>query len=340
MENDPTNEVGLQNEEDDGNVIIYEKMLALEREFMDFQESSKELEQALEQELKESEDKNILLTTQMRAKDAKIDELNNTVIDLSKEVNRLTNNAIEQRKQLEAQIADLKKKLVTVEILNEDVLSHDRIMENKLALATQFNNELLEKIALTENDLEMERQINAQNRLKIFNLENEKSLPPKSKRLLKQVKGRPLSVMSLADTSADGTVLDIEDFLASAPPGLTTNNNAEMPRSESKTKIHELTIWSGEMQQRIGELSNSLAMKAHPTREVSPYKVNSSAQKPSKDETHKLTHSPSVRNLAKFGTSSSAHQGTSKPVRLRTTSEKTVAPKNNKLRGMVKRFFA
>lgn len=362
---DETSSVHRSDSNDD--VIIYQKMLALEQELMEFQESSKELEQALELELKESEDKNALLLMQLQAKDAKIGTLNNTIIELTKEINKVLNSASEQKHKLESEIADLKKKLVSIEILNEDVLSHDRIIENKLALATQFNNELLEKIAMTENDLEMERQVNAQNRLKIFNLENERSEPSKKKahRQLRQSKSRPKSTLSLADVSADGTMLDIEDFLASAPPGKVVSEGSQMPRSDSRTKIHELSVRSGEMQQRMGELSSTLALKANSTREVSPYKASTHVDSPRQEPSKSMTHSPSVRNLAKFGTNTidleslplvggSGSQDRSRNVRNGSVARLRASSRNEKppvgavsnaipkgrLRSVVKRFFA
>ena len=144
-------------------------MQELEQDLVEFQESSKELEQALEEELRDLESRNAVLASHIQEKDDKIVSLAQNAARLTAELNEQSAAAAEQAAASEKTIAELKRKLVHMEILNEDMLSQDRVLENKYHLSTQFNNELLEKLALMENELELERRVNAQNRLLTYN---------------------------------------------------------------------------------------------------------------------------------------------------------------------------
>lgn len=129
----------------------------LEQELVEFQQSSRELEQALEAELALLETENAALAQALAAKDAKIRALALRVSALNAEVARLAAALAAQKKDSDAQIAQLRRGIVSMEISNEHIATQDRVANSKLALATQLNNELLEKVAILENDLEVER---------------------------------------------------------------------------------------------------------------------------------------------------------------------------------------
>lgn len=266
--------------QDARNNDVYRRMCELEQELVEFQESSKELEQALEDELQQLEEQNAKLELQSRAKDIKIVELNKTVINLTAEINKLSELLAETKRANNHTISDLKQQLVTMEILNEDMLSQDRVLEHKFKLAQQFNNELLEKLALVENDLELERELNAKNTLLISNLENStvKKLQIKRDETLEDL------------TFADGTILDINEMLASEPP----QPPRLMPKLGSLHMIHELYHKSDVLLTKVGNLSTTL--KSSTTTDTDFSSITAKA----KDVPTTISHASSVSNLTKL----------------------------------------
>lgn len=240
---------------------VYQRMLDLELELIEFQESSKDLEQALEDELHDLETQKSSLVAQLLAKDKMISTLNARVIALNTEVTDLLNLLSENKAIYEKTTADLKHKLVAMEILNDDYLSKDRVVESKLHLANQFNNELLEKLAMVENDLDLERQANAQHKLTISNLSNNATNQPG--RLTRNKRDSTYRDFAFAES----TILDINEMLATEPPA--TLGESKMPRSESLTRFQELCSKSDILRQKVGEVNSSLALKTLSTAEVS-----------------------------------------------------------------------
>lgn len=268
---------------------VYRRMCELEQELVEFQESSKELEQALEEELEKLEQENTKLAALAQAKDARISEMAAQIVDLNTEINALTEELGENRRN-HAEIMDsLKQQLVAVEILNEDMESQDRVLEQKLRIAQVLNNELLERIALVENDLELERDANVQLRLRVENLENVKNSKDelsttlnggrtekevhvndknyrvangRSKRASINEKRASMARDTTFDTTfADGTVLDISEMLASEPPA----NISEMPRLSSLHMIQELYTRSDALRTKVGDLKASTTTDTHTT---------------------------------------------------------------------------
>lgn len=273
---------------------LQQRMLELEQELIEFQESSKELEQALEEELRDLETRNASLTKQLEAKDARIQTLVQNLARLTTELNEQLIAAADQNTANETLVAELKHKLVHMEILNDDMLSQDRVLESKYQLATQFNNELLEKIALVENELELERQTNAQNRLTISNLEiellgmldNKKQSESSEAHLNFQSSSHQSTETHLKmhrdstyhDLSfADGTILDIGEMLASEPPKKELN---ALSHSESLHKFHELYSKSGALRQKVGEVNMSLALKSPSTTQLTKQNTSSEVSLP------------------------------------------------------------
>lgn len=264
--------------------VMQQKMIELERELIEFQESSKELEQALEEELQSLETRNALLLAQVQEKDQKIRELTQNIASLNKELVEQTLLAADQVSEQEKEISDLKHKLVHMEILNDDMLSQDRVLESKYQLATQFNNELLEKIALVENELDLERQASARQRLIISNLENaaqtceivkENKVDKVERQRMSMKNTRRVSTID--DFSfADGTVLDIGEMLASEPP----KTSGGMPHSESLMLFHELYSRSSMLRQKVGEVNSTLALKSPSTTQLTKKTTASGALTP------------------------------------------------------------
>lgn len=302
---------------------VFRRMRELEQELLEFQESSKELEQALEEELQQLETQNSKLSNQVLAKDTKISELNGKIVNLTAEINSLTSELGECKKRNEQTISKLKLQLVAVEILNEDMVSHDRVLEHKLKLAQQFNNELLEKLALVENDLEIERDINAKHTLTISNLEN-----------ANQNHNWPKRDSSYQDvTFADGTILDINEMLASEPPA--TIANRQFPRLGSLHMIHELYSKSDVLLSKVGDLNSTL--KSSTTTETHRSAIMSKVN----TKVRTLSSSPSVANLSKLQRNSSQKRLEPKDVNGAKMEERKLTrqtSKTGRLRGMVKYF--
>lgn len=290
---------------------VHRRMLELEQELIEFQELSKELEQALEDELRALEAEKAALAAQGEAKDAKIALLSRRVVELTAEVNALSLEQAEREKVHSRTVGELRQQLVRVEILNEDMMSQDRILENKLQLAQQFKNELLEKLAMVENDLELERRTNAQHRLTISNLEMALQ-PAKLTRSKRDSTYHDLSF-------ANGTILDINEMLATAPDP----PKARMPRLDSLTTFKELNAKSGLLRQKVGEMNTTLALKSPSTIGVSRQKA------PGRPEERGLTYLPSMRNLSKLSTTSRERK------ELRRTETK-----KSKLRSAMQTLFA
>lgn len=302
---------------------VHRRVHELERELLEFQESSKELEQALEEELQQLEEQNATLAAQSQAKDAKITELNGKVVSLSSEINKLTVDFDEIRRTSDHTISKLKQQLVAIEILNDDMASQDRVLEQKLVLAQQFNNELLEKLALVENDLELERDVNAQQRLAMSNLTNATA---------KEVKIKRDSTM--ADlTMVDGTILDINEMLASEPP---TNREArQISKLGSLHMIHELYSKSDALLNKVGDLNSTL--KSGTTTETH------------RPDTRTVVHSPSVSNLSKLQKDSQEQKPARKPSVRAHNKEEYARParqesqagkKKSRLRDVMKNMFS
>lgn len=275
-------------------------MLELEQELVEFQESSRELEQALEDELRELENRNALLLAQSQLKDEKISKLNDTITQLTAEWNHQLQAAADKEAAQEKLITELKQKLVHMEILNDDMMSNDRVLESKYQMATQFNNELIEKIALVENDLELERQANALNRLTISNLKNEiaaaqTSLKVHALKHLSNGGSRLQRDSTYHDFSfAEGTILDIEEMLASEPPKYMKRST-----STSLTRFHDLYSRSSALRQKVGEVNTSLALKSPSTTQLT--KRNTSSEPPSPIIGTLADNSLSKENSTQFG---------------------------------------
>lgn len=302
---------------------VFTRIRDLEHELLEFQESSKELEQALEDELQQLETQNSSFIKQINEKNTKITELNMKVVDLTAEINTLTLQLEECKKSNQQTISRLKKQLVAVEILNEDMVSQDRILEHKLKLAQQFNNELLEKLALVENDLEIERDINAKHTLTISNLENANQ----EKRAMK----RDSTYQTF--TGADSTILDINEMLASEPPAIIENR--QFPKLGSIHMIHELYSKSDALLSKVGDLNTTL--KSSTTTDTYRPSIISK----SNNRLRILSSSPSVANLSKLQRKSSQKNSESKDGNGAKMEERKLTrqvSKSGRLRGVVKYF--
>lgn len=318
---------------------VHARMLELERELVEFQESSKELEQALEEELRAQETQTATLSAQVQAKDARIAGLTQSLAALNTELNEQSARLAEEAAAYEKTIADLKHKLIHMEILNDDMASRDRVLESKLQLATQFNDELLEKIAMVENELELERRSNARHQLTITNLETEKKelgkVADECMQCSIQHKSHAQKVLrresTLHDLSfGDGTILDIGEMLASEPPKAAP---VEVPRSESLLLFQELYTKSGALRQKVGEVNMSLAYKSPSTTQITRSNTTSGALTPTvvpEGKSEKI-----LKDRTNEGDTAKGRQRKKSPEPQAMTTKETKNSKNT-LKGLIK----
>lgn len=211
---------------------LIRKVLESEAILNEFQESSKDLEKALEDELQELETANL--------------NLENQVINLKDQILASRQQNLDQGKELDVlqdlllrkdqEITSLQQKVVKIEIANASMESQDRIMLNKYEVQRAFNNELLEKLALLEDELDRVKKQNTEKQLHITNYKLQVNDL--------QEKIRQLETEQNKDT--DSLFVSLMDVLKSTPPpkalrDVTNTSQSKMKKSDSLQKLKNLT---------------------------------------------------------------------------------------------------
>lgn len=235
---------------------IVQRMLDLEAELNEFQASSRDLEQALEDELQTLELRNSALMRALASKEEQLLASSKQNQALAAEIDDLNVTLTKKTRLQDDELRRLQQQLVLVEISNDAMELHDRVLSSRLEVATQFNNELLEKVALVENDLELERKLALEARLHISNYQNNvRELNNKVAALEARLQA------SEAPQDPDGTVLSMRDILSSGPPitpGMPGYHH--MPKSDSLKRLHDLTTKSEKMSFQIQSLNSFYQM--------------------------------------------------------------------------------
>ncbi|KAK6456321.1 uncharacterized protein RJT20DRAFT_128176 [Scheffersomyces xylosifermentans] len=205
------------------------RVAELEAVLSEFQESSKELESVLEEELQGLEKANTTLQTALEMSKENLQKANSKVMSLTREINELQETSSFKLKEQDEIITQLKQKLVHVEITNDSMESNDRMLTSKLELANQFNSELLEKLALVENDYERERKAGMEKQLYISNYQNQvKELQQRVEEL--DIHGSEVvepdsSMLSLGAVLKEGPPIEVEQT-ANYPKGTLKKSNS------------------------------------------------------------------------------------------------------------------
>lgn len=219
---------------------LIDRIIDLESILEEFQDSSKELEQALELEIQALETDNRRLQQVYDKYKVELDGCKTKIRDLTQELNDLHDIHAQEIRQYNQQLHELKQQIVSVEISNDNIESNDRILSHKLELSNQFNNELLEKLALLESDLEREKKLNLSNQLYITNYQNQvQELTEKLNSQQKFPQDIPLDEDTLM---ANTTILELTDALADCNlphiPEINNNNDhTPKPIVSSYSKI-------------------------------------------------------------------------------------------------------
>lgn len=213
---------------------IVRRVLELEQDLEEFQESSKELESALEEELNTLEADKERLSKEVNIKNTNIKHLNSVIKSLKTEINQLNDKYNDQRMKSDNEIRSLKQRLVEIEIMNDNMESNDRLISNKLDSLNQFNMELIEKMAILENDLHLEKKQNTEKNLHIINYEN----------TINDLKNRVALLESRqsgeeSDVEVDILYLSMKDMLRAGPP-ISPQVNKTMKKSDSSKMIYEM----------------------------------------------------------------------------------------------------
>lgn len=213
---------------------IVRRVLELEQDLEEFQESSKELESALEEELNTLEADKERLSKEVNIKNTNIKHLNSVIKSLKTEINQLNDKYNDEKMKADNEIRTLKQKLVEIEIMNDNMESNDRLISNKLESLNQFNMELIEKMALLENDLHLEKKQNTEKNLHIINYENTIN---DLKNRIALLEARQSSDDS--DPDVDILYLSMKDVLRAGPP-VSPQLNKAMKKSDSSKMIYEM----------------------------------------------------------------------------------------------------
>jgi chromosome segregation ATPase len=211
---------------------LIDRIIDLESILEEFQDSSKQLEQALEMEIQALETDNCRLKQGYDKCKLELDGCKSKVRDLTQELNDLYDIHVKEIRQYNQQLHELKQQIVSVEISNDNIESNDRILSHKLELSNQFNNELLEKLASIESDLEREKKSNLSNQLYITNYQNQ--VHELTEKLNSQQKFPQVSLLDEDTLSANTTILELADALADCNlphiPEFNNNNNNPTPK--------------------------------------------------------------------------------------------------------------
>ncbi|ODV77648.1 uncharacterized protein CANTADRAFT_27361 [Suhomyces tanzawaensis NRRL Y-17324] len=269
---------------------LVEKVLELESVLNEFQESSKELEQALEEELQGLEAANVHIQKALDAKLLELEETKAKIVAMNQELNALHDSHNDRIRESEEKVTLLKQQLVSVEIANDSMESNDRMLSHKLELANQFNNELLEKMAILENDYERERKAGMEKQLYITNYQNE----------VKELNSKIESLEHRSDSpDADALFISMREVLSAGPP--STSDNYGQPQMRKSSSLKKLQDMTNEVQSFIRNSTTTGLKSPSTTTTTNQHAVAItdiiSPSKSIKSSKGKITPSPSSTNL-------------------------------------------
>lgn len=269
---------------------LIEKVLELEAVLNEFQDSSKELERALEDELLELENIKSQISQQLDVKKQELAQANTKIINLTSELNTLhesTNTKLYEKDEI---IHNLTSQLVKTEIMNDSMENEDRIKTNKYEDQQKFNNQLLEKLALLESDYEREKKLNIEKQLYITNYQNHiKDLNRKIEVLENKVENNP---QQQQQQQADALMISFKEMLKSTPPPNKIRDNenqkqSNIKKSDSLRKLKNLTT---DIEAFLGNFS-----------------LSSNKKSPSPKPSSKILKSPSTTQLDTSITTDRSH---------------------------------
>lgn len=265
------------------------KVLELESVLTEFQESSRELELALEDELVNLEEKVSTLESRCTALDAQAAKDRLRAQDLTQELEAAYERHREKSSEWDQSRSRLMQQLVQVEIANDTMENKDRARQTQLSTNHQLVNELLEKLAMVEHDLELERANSASNKLYTANYQNEVRELTEKLSAMEKLSGSSRDLPQNDSCDGDILVVSMRQVLLAGPPTphvLARN----YPRLPSLQKLHELHRGVSLYMTRSGLIASEsptttvsrARARSHPSPGLLPPSATSSRDSPSK----------------------------------------------------------
>ncbi|KAI5951072.1 hypothetical protein KGF54_004146 [Candida jiufengensis] len=297
---------------------LIEKILESETILNEFQESSKELEKALEQELQDLELSNQNLQTQNR----NLKNQNNSIIQTNSENGKQIDNLQEILRNKSEEIHTLRQQIVKIEITNDSMENQDRIIQNALNLQKNFNNDLLEKIAILEDEIDRSRKQNFEKQLYITNYQSQiKELNSKIENLeskIKDIETVDTNDNKVNEYNGDVSFVTMEDMLKSTPPPNKLKELQQQQSQRSKLKksdsLQKLKSLTRDIEMFLGNFNRQVHNNDH-----------------SSNERIALYKSPSTTHITKINNGSSELIGN-------TTDQKRYSINSSKRISLSKRF--
>lgn len=251
---------------------LEQKYRDLELVLCDIQESSHELEKALEEELRDTELRYEQQQAAYKKLEARANRDRQQVESLTQELNSLYESSRETAVEWESLHARLAEQLVIAEIDNDTMETNDRALQQQLYASQKISNDLLERLALTDHDLERERASSASKQLYIENYQ-------------RQVRELTMEIHALkshcADYDAQHTkdadiaMLSMRDVLKTEPPTSQYANRAHsVPKSASLQRLHamqrDVSIYMSQSAPNLSKLSQNKVKSQNKDKNIFP----------------------------------------------------------------------
>ncbi len=132
---------------------LVKRAAMLEVEFNSFQAESKDLEDFMEADLTSAGEHIKKMEEAIQQRDESIRQLSDKLCDLNKEIHRCQSVQTKVSEEQNAKQQEMSKKLVELEVQNDNLRSGIRVKLNELRTVIERSNSFLEKIAILENEL-------------------------------------------------------------------------------------------------------------------------------------------------------------------------------------------
>ncbi|ODV98633.1 hypothetical protein PACTADRAFT_48353 [Pachysolen tannophilus NRRL Y-2460] len=177
------------------------EVVSLRRELQEFENSSKELEDALELEIQDLNNERNKLRTNLQMKNEELNDSKKKIMALENELMQLSSKNNDLICKYEQDISQKKSKLIQFEIESDNLETDTRILNSKLQTQQEINNELLEKniilqyeISEINHTLNNEKLENSNNQIKINELLNKINILSLQNERYKVIMGKPRKV--------------------------------------------------------------------------------------------------------------------------------------------------
>lgn len=227
---------------------LVDRVQQLELELLEFQESSKELELALEDELARMEAYTASLEHDLEVTQQDLATSRAREQQLERQLEAAEEAIRQQNRQNEERVLGLTQRLVAIEVVNESMELNDRMHAARMEVVQQMNNDLLERVALLDDEVHRQRDVAVQNRLHMSNQENTilelsqtvTELQQENTELRKHLEPVQVSGVSEASLRNESTILHEGDVLVLSMRDMLRAGPQRMSHSGSLHRLQEL----------------------------------------------------------------------------------------------------